>query len=351
MKLIVTGGGTGGHVYPALEVARLAAERGATLHYFGSLRGQEGEACRVRGIPFQGFSSAPLYSLKTPRGWQSLIGLMRASLGAYASMRSLRPDTVFSSGGYSAAPVLWAARRLGVPMVLLESNSVPGRTTRMFLPTAKAFGYVFRHTDGFSWGGRGVRTGQPVRAALREAATSRSPDGEPLVLVVGGSQGSAFLNENVPKAAASLPGVRFVHATGRAHFDAVSAAVAPLELGDRYRLVPFMEQEELLGVYRRATLAVGRSGGTLAEFAAFRLPSVLVPLPQSADDHQLENAREFAGMGAATLCEQPSADLAAQIERWVSDASARERAATALADWDLPDATTRLVELIENAPR
>lgn len=351
MKLIVTGGGTGGHVYPALEVGRLAAERGAELQYFGSLRGQEGEACRAWGIPFQGFSSAPLYSLKNPRGWQSLFGLMRASLSAHVAMRSLRPDAVFSSGGYSAAPVLWAAKRLNVATVLLESNSVPGRTTRMFLPTAKAFGYVFRHTDGFTWGGRGVRTGQPIRIALREAAQGRSPSDEPLVVVVGGSQGSAFLNENVPKAAAALPGVRFVHATGRAHFDAVLAATASLGLGERYRLVPYLEQDELLGVLQSATLAVSRSGGTLAEFAAFRLPSVLIPLPQSADDHQLENAREFAGMRAATLCEQPSADLSTQIRGWVDDASARSRAAETLADWDLPDATIRLVELIENAAR
>jgi UDP-N-acetylglucosamine--N-acetylmuramyl-(pentapeptide) pyrophosphoryl-undecaprenol N-acetylglucosamine transferase len=347
VKLIVTGGGTGGHVYPALEVARLAAERGAELHYLGSLRGQEGEACRSRGIPFQGFPSAPLYSLKSPRGWRSLVGLMRASLSARVAMRNLRPDVVFSSGGYSAAPVLWAAKRLRVPTVLLESNSVPGRTTRMFLPSAKSFGYVFRHTDSYTWGGRGVRTGQPIRVALREAASSRAPSADPLVVVVGGSQGSAFLNEAMPKAAASLPGVRFIHATGRSNFDAVSASVTGL--GDRYRLVPYLEQAELLEAYRTATLAVGRSGGTLAEFAAFRLPSVLVPLPQSADDHQLVNAQEFAAMHAATLCEQPSEDLADQIRAWIDDAASRERAATAMAEWDLPDATARLVELIENA--
>lgn len=351
MKLIVTGGGTGGHVYPALEVARLAAERGADLHYFGSLRGQEGEACRTRGIPFQGFSSAPLYSLKSPRGWQSLFGLMKASLGAHAAMRALRPDAVFSSGGYSAAPVLWAARRLGVATVLLESNSVPGRTTRMFLPAAKAFGYVFRHTDSFTWGGRGIRTGQPIRVALREAAQSRAPGAEPLVVVVGGSQGSAFLNENLPKAAVALPGVRFIHATGRAHFDAVSASVVPLGLGERYRLVPYLEQDDLMAAYRTATLAVARSGGTLAEFAAFRLPSVLVPLPQSADDHQRVNALEFAAMGAATMCEQPSPDVADQIRAWIDDAPGRLRAAEAMAEWDMPDATARLVELIENAPQ
>ncbi|MGV3616717.1 MAG: UDP-N-acetylglucosamine--N-acetylmuramyl-(pentapeptide) pyrophosphoryl-undecaprenol N-acetylglucosamine transferase [Fimbriimonas sp.] len=351
MKLIVTGGGTGGHVYPALEVARLAAERGAELRYFGSLRGMEGEACRAREISFQGFPSAPLYSLKTPRGWQGLLGLVRASAMATLAMRKSPPDVVFSSGGYSAAPVLWAARRLKIPMVLLASDSVPGRTTRMFIPTAHAFAFVFRHSDRFTFGGRGVHTGQPVREALRRAAQSRQPDEEPLVLVVGGSQGSAFLNENVPKAAVDLPGVRFLHATGRAHFEVVSNAIAPLELGDRYRLVPYLEQEELMDAYRRATLAVARSGGTLAELAVFRLPSVLVPLPQSADDHQRLNALEFAAMNAATVCEQPSPDLAAQIRAWLDDAPARQRAAEAMAEWDVPDATARLVGLIEEAAR
>ena len=276
-------------------------------------------------------------------------GLMRASIGATKALRAARADVVFSTGGFGAAPVLWAARRLGVPTVLLESNSVPGRTTRMFLPTAHAFGYAFRHTDGFTWGGRGIRTGQPVRTALRKAAAGRAPDTEPLVVVIGGSQGSAFLNSNVPLAAAKLPGIRFVHATGRAHFEVVSAEVAPLGLGDRYRLVPYLEQEELLDVYRRATLAVARSGGTLAEFSVFRLPSVLVPLPQSADDHQRVNAQEFAAMNAATVSEQPSPDLADQIRHWVDDAGARAAAAKALAEWDVPDATERLVALIEEA--
>jgi UDP-N-acetylglucosamine--N-acetylmuramyl-(pentapeptide) pyrophosphoryl-undecaprenol N-acetylglucosamine transferase len=289
--------------------------------------------------------------MRTPRGWRSFVGLVRASLSATGALREARAEVVFSTGGYSSAPVLWAARRLRVPSVLLESNSVPGRTTRMFLPTARSFGFVFRHTESFTFGGRGVRTGQPVREALRQAARDRAPDAEPLVVVVGGSQGSAFLNSNVPKAAAALPAVRFIHATGRANYDAVAAEIAPLGLGERYRLAPYLEADELMDAYQRATLAVGRSGGTLAEFAAFRLPSVLVPLPQSADDHQRVNAREFVAMNAATMSEQPSPDLADQIRHWIDDAPARAVAAQALAEWDMPDATARLVNMIEEAAR
>lgn len=359
MRLIVTGGGTGGHIYPALEVARLARTRGFDVHYFGSLRGQESRLCADQGVPFIGFGSAPLYSLREPRGWQSVGRLALASLRAHGELSRHRPDVVFSTGGYSAAPVLFAARTKRIPSVLLESNSVPGRTTRMFIPNASAMAYVFQHTERFDTTGRGVRTGQPVRDALRLAAVRRQESAIPTVVVVGGSQGSAYLNDAVPRAAMALPKVRFIHATGRANFESVAAKVAPLELGDRYRLVPYLEQAELMEAYQTAAVAVGRSGGTVAEFAVFGLPSVLVPLPQSADDHQRVNAQEFADMHAATIAPQSASTpsnadvetLAVRIGQWIEDRAGRARAAEALRGWDVPDATERIVRLIEEAKR
>lgn len=344
MKLVLTGGGTGGHIYPALEVGRLAAERGAELRYLGSIRGQESNACERLGIAFQGFASEPLWSLRTPAGWRALVRLLRATGDAKRSMRSDRPDVVFSTGGYSAAPVMAAARSLGIPYVIHEGNSIPGRTMRMFAPKATAVCCTFRKT--LEHLPKAVRTGHPVRRELRHAAQKRQES--PLVVVVGGSQGARFLNEGVPKAARTLEGLRWLHATGPGQYEDFKNAADGIP---GYELLPYIEADRLSEAYARAMLAVARSGSTLAEFAAFRLPSVLVPLPTSADDHQRHNALEFVDMGAATLYEQGKGDLAAAIREWATDGAKRADAQKALAEWDIPDATARLATIIEEAAR
>ena len=341
MRLVLTGGGTGGHIYPAIEVGILAAARGATLAYMGSLRGQEASVCARHAIPYQGFASEPLWSLKTPQGWRAVARLTRAVRRAKQALRERRPDVVFSTGGYAAAPILAAARALEIPYVLHEGNSIPGRTTRIFARKAKTVACTFRTTVPRLPGA--VRTGHPVRQALRDAARNRQ-EGD-LVIVIGGSQGAKFLNENVPQAAREVEGLTWLHATGPANYEAFRK-----EAFEGYEIVPFIEADRLAEAYAHTRLAVARSGSTLAEFAAFRLPSVLIPLPTSSDDHQLWNAREFETMGAATVVEQTGGDLVAAIRAW-TDPERRKKAQEALAEWDVPDATARLALIIEEAAR
>ncbi|HWD38667.1 MAG TPA: UDP-N-acetylglucosamine--N-acetylmuramyl-(pentapeptide) pyrophosphoryl-undecaprenol N-acetylglucosamine transferase [Fimbriimonas sp.] len=346
MFLVVTGGGTGGHVYPALETAKAARERlGARLLYLGAHRGQESGVCEREGIDFRGFDARPLYSLKQPRGWDSLVRLLIASQRAKKALKENRPDVVFSTGGYSAAPVMSAARSLGIPYVIHEANSVPGRANRMFAPGAAAFTCVFTETQRRI--PTAVRTGQPIRRELREAASlPRRETDTPLVICLGGSQGSVFLNEVVVKAAPLLrSSADVVLAAGKGNFDKVAKS-------ERIKVVPFLETPELVEAYRGASVAVARSGGTLAEFALFGLPSVLVPLPTSADDHQLVNAQEFVAFKGAKLLRQDTATpeaLAGAVDDWLADDDARETARRALKEWDRPDATERIVEIVRNA--
>jgi UDP-N-acetylglucosamine--N-acetylmuramyl-(pentapeptide) pyrophosphoryl-undecaprenol N-acetylglucosamine transferase len=348
--IVVTGGGTGGHVYPALEVARSLSERGGEILFLGSLRGQERQICEKRAVAFQGFGSRPLYSLRSARGWSSLVALIRATGQAKAALRKRRPDIVFSTGGYSAAPVMQAAKSLGVPLAIHEANSIPGRSNRMFAPYASGFSCTFNTTVGRIKGA--VRTGQPIRRELREAASRAvsDPVARPLVMCVGGSQGSQFLNEHFPAAARRLEGkAEFLLATGRNNFDLLGSKLRRIP---GFTAVPYLEADALVDAYSRAMLAVGRSGGTVAEFAMFGLPSVLVPLPGSADDHQLKNAQEFVELGGASLLEQSDASperLAQRIEDWLRSEERRERARRALKEWDIPDATDRIVEIVERA--
>jgi len=348
LRLVVTGGGTGGHVFPALEIAKAARERGAFVAYFGSRRGQEGDASERNDFPFVGFGSEPIYSVRSPRGWLGLARALNSARLAKRELKAIGADVVFSTGGYSAAPVVQAARSLGIPYVIHEANSVPGRSNRLFVKEAAAFTCVFRHTKNLYPGA--VRTGQPIRAELR-AAAAKGGTRRPLVTVIGGSQGSAFLNRTVPAAAALMKApAHFLHATGPKQFDEFRAT----ELPKSYELRPFIEADELAKAYGEALVAIGRSGGTLAEYAVFRLPSVLVPLPTSADDHQLHNAKEFVEMGAATLLSEATTTpqaIASALEGWLADEPRRRKAAEALAAWDMPDATATITDVVMGAAR
>jgi UDP-N-acetylglucosamine--N-acetylmuramyl-(pentapeptide) pyrophosphoryl-undecaprenol N-acetylglucosamine transferase len=355
LKLIVTGGGTGGHIYPALEVARFAKERGAEILYLGSLRGQEGKICSTRGVTFQGFPSEPLYSLKTARGWKSLVRLAKAKGLAKRALLRAKADAVFSTGGYSAGPVVAAARSLGIPYFIHEANSVPGRANLMFAKQAKAFTTLFKSTERYANGVHCERVGQPVRHELREAVGNRSPEPD-FVLCVGGSQGSEYLNGSVPRAFAGdqLSHARLLIASGPKNFEVTSKVVSELGISDRVTVRPYLETAEMLEAYQRATVVVGRSGSTLAEFAMFGIPSVLVPLPTSAGDHQLHNAEEFVEMNAATFLRQqdatPSA-LADAVAAWLGDKARIDAAKIALQSWDIPDATERIFARISGVAK
>lgn len=358
MRLIVTGGGTGGHVYPALEVARAARDAGHEVLYFGSLRGQEGAICEREGLPFVGFPSQPLYSLKTPRGWKAAASIYRSRWMARAALRAARPNVLFSTGGYSAGPVVAAAQGMRLPYVLHEANSAPGRSNLLFAKRAFAIGTVFRGAADHFKGCRVVRTGMPIRRELREQAP-KSPivRTTKMVLVTGGSQGSAFLNDTVPQAAQRVLNaaenlcVSFVHVAGKGHIDEPWVAGARTE---KYRVVPFFEGNEMAESYADASLIVSRSGGSLAEVAMFGIPSVLIPLPTAAADHQTANAREFVGMNAATLIAQSDASpeaLADAISYWLENEEARKMAFDALKLFDVPNATELILGLLNEAAR
>lgn len=342
---MVTGGGTGGHVFPAIEVARTLQDLGESVSYLGSLRGQESGVCERFGIRFQGFASEPLYSLRTVRGLKAAIRLLRAQVAATRYLRPNPPRMVFSTGGYASAPVVAAARKLGIPYVLHEQNSVPGRTNRMLSRKAVAVATVFHATAEHFPVAKVIRTGMPVRREIRLAASD--PVDPPLVLVMGGSQGATALNESAVKAAQGI-GWQWLHVAGPAHFDSVRACAPSVD----YRVEAFLQVGEMAKALAECSVAFCRSGaGTIAELAARRVPSVLVPYPHAFGDHQRFNAQEIAALGGATVLEQSAlSDESVQgaIRFWF-DGENRQSAVDALAEWDVPDATERLVALVRNS--
>lgn len=361
MKLAVTGGGTGGHVFPALELALEARSRGWEVCYLGSLRGQESRAADRAGIPFRGFPSEPLYSLKSPRGWKAAFNLYRANQMAKKALRDFSPDVLVSTGGYASAPVANAAGNLGIPYVLHEQNTVPGRTNRLLSKRAFAVATVFRSGAEHFAGCRVERTGMPIRKDLRDSAQGRlgvgqgMPGHSPILLVMGGSQGALALNDAALATAVRMASteVQWLHVTGMAHFDSTLVTKQKMAVTAPYEVKAYLEAEEMASALFSSSLAICRSGaGTIAELAAFRKPAILVPYPHAFGNHQLHNAKEMESIGAATVLQQadlqPSA-LEGRIQMWLTDGALQAAAVIALAEWDIPDAVQRILKLVEEA--
>jgi UDP-N-acetylglucosamine--N-acetylmuramyl-(pentapeptide) pyrophosphoryl-undecaprenol N-acetylglucosamine transferase len=351
MKLIVTGGGTGGHVFPALETARIAQSEGWEVEYFGSLRGQEKEASATAGICFQGFPSEPLYRLSSIKGMRAAFRLAKAIMQVNPALKKAKPDVVFATGGYSSAPILHVAKKLKIPTVLHEQNSVPGRTLLFASKWAVGVCTVFHAADTVFPGAKVVRTGMPVRDIFRRL----SPNGGGQVLVVGGSQGSAALNDiALSTALHSEPsGLEWLHVTGKAHFESVWASAQKLGLNSHYQTSAYLAGDEMAKAISDSAVVVARSGaGTISELAVLGVPAVFVPYPTSFGDHQTANAKEIVDAGGGTLLPQPNLTvdaLESAIKSWMENPERRAAARKALHEWDVPDATARIMAMINQA--
>lgn len=358
MRAVVTGGGTGGHIYPALEIAAGLQAEGLEVQYFGSFRGQEGRACQRVGLAFQAFPSEPLYSLRTVRGLRAAMHLAKAVKLAKAALSAFGPKLVVSTGGYSSAPVLYAARSLGIPYVIHEQNVVPGRTNRLLSPQSFAVATTFRRGAENFPQAKVIRTGIPVRKSFRGQANlnfeNPVDNDRPVILSMGGSQGASAINEAVLGTVVRMARyhTQWIHLTGPDHFDAIQKTATKLGVGDDYKVRAYLSEEEMATAVFACSIALCRSGaGTLAELAAYRKPSILVPLPNSFANHQMLNAQEFADIGAATIIEQKDlqpSTVESRILQW-DEPEHKERAAAALADWDSPGALDEIMQICRDA--
>ncbi|MBL8087573.1 MAG: undecaprenyldiphospho-muramoylpentapeptide beta-N-acetylglucosaminyltransferase [Chthonomonas sp.] len=359
-KLIVTGGGTGGHVFPALEVAREMDRQGCSVEYWGSLRGQESKACDRAAIEFRGFGSEPLYRLTSVRGLRGVVNLLKAMMKVRRQMEEYRPAAVFSTGGYASAPVVGSARKLKIPYVIHEQNVVPGRTNRILGRSAHAVCTVFCSGHEHFEGTRVIRTGMPIRPEFRSgqagfgiAQTSESH--RSLILVTGGSQGAQAINEAAIATATRMARhpIHWIHVTGPRHYEAMIASLGKLGAQNHYTLRAYLDAPEMAGAMFASEVAMCRSGaGTLAELAALRKPSLLIPYPHAFGDHQRANAQEFVEMGAATMLAeselQPST-IESRLMAWIGESDRIGAAQKALADWDSPNAVHEIAKIVMEA--
>ena len=306
-RIVISGGGTGGHLYPGLAVAEEFTRRGNEVLYVGSARGLEAEVVPREGLPFlavpsRGIAGSP---------WRKVLALLSLGFGsikAIAKLSNWKPDLVVGTGGFVCVPPVVAARVLGIPVVILEQNAVPGRATLLLSRFAKAVCLSFEETARSFPACRTVWTGNPIRgtiATIDKAAARQAlglDPGRPTLLVAGASQGAASINEAVLSA---LPhwkamGWNIVHLTGRNHLARVKAkSEGLLSDGDALSYTPLGFSQDMGTLYSAADLVVSRAGATtIAEMTCLGLPAILVPYPY-AGGHQKENAKVMVDSGGA----------------------------------------------------
>lgn len=364
---VVAGGGTAGHVLPALAVARELVDRGhdpGTIHFVGSERGQEARLVPAAGLAVTLLPGRGIARRLTLDNVGAVAGLVRGATGAVRLLSRLRPSVVLSVGGYASVPCSVAAAVLRIPLVLHEQNAVPGLANRLAGRFAVASAVSFPGTAL----PRAVVTGNPVRAEVlaidpsppRRAGARRAlglPADAVVVGVSGGSLGARRVNEAVlglVEAWSDRSGIAVRHAVGSRDWGSVSGRLPrPPAGGLVYQAVEY--EERMPDLLAAADVFVCRAGGsTVAELTAVGVPAVLVPLPIAPNDHQTANARAMVDAGAAVLVpdgELTAGRLAAELGPLVADPARLAAMAAAAAGLGHPDAARRVADLVERHAR
>lgn len=339
-RVVVAGGGTGGHVFLSLAIAEALVERGverSAVTLIGSSRGQERTLASDAGFHLVLQPGRGIRRSVAPRALvanlAAVVGLIAACATTMVRFSLRRPDAVVSVGGYGALSSDLAASVLKIPLVLVTIDAVPGAVHRLFSRRARAHCVSFPTTAV----PRKVLTGTPIRAELLKSQidqrTGRAQlglDEEGVVVAfVGGSLGAQQINEAALAIASRLtvhPEWQILHITGRRNFDALSTSAAAHGTA-RYKMMPFCE--DMAAVYRATDIYVGRAGATsVAELCAFGVPSVLVPLPGAPSDHQRMNARALVAAGGAVLLTHDALDavsLEVTLRGLLEDTTRRRR--------------------------
>jgi UDP-N-acetylglucosamine--N-acetylmuramyl-(pentapeptide) pyrophosphoryl-undecaprenol N-acetylglucosamine transferase len=356
-RVILAGGGTGGHLFPGIAVYEELKRREPDLEtlFVGTARGLETKVIPALHERLVCLDVGPLKGRTPTQLVKNLLSLPTAGLDAAKLVRSFRPSLVIGVGGYAAGPMVAAAAALGVPTALLEQNAGVGLTNRLLARAVDRAYVSFKETVEAFPQGVAQWVGNPVRRNFVEAGNMArmDPAGFEMrarkVLVIGGSQGARSLNQLVPEALAqaarALNGraLEIVHQTGHAMCDAVRARYQ--ELGLNATVTPFID--DMPRAYASAALVIGRAGATsIAEICAIGRPSILIPIPL-ADDHQWPNAHALAEAGAALALrekETTAESLGLAVSRLMNDPAQRLRMADAARTLGRPDAAAAIVD-------
>lgn len=356
-RIVLTGGGTAGHVTPHIALLPILKEHGYEIHYIGSYHGIEKELIEEQGIPYYGISSGKLRRYFDVKNFTDPFKVLKGYFQASRILRKLKPDVVFSKGGFVTVPVIFAARHRKIPTVIHESDLTPGLANRLAIPSATKVCCNFPETVKYLPDGKACLTGSPIRQELLtgEKTTGLSLCGlssdKPVLMVIGGSTGAMHVNEVVRAALPRLLSKFYViHLCGAGMKD------ASLDRTDGYIQFEYVK-EDLRHLFAAADVVISRAGANaICELLALQKPNILIPLPasQSRGD-QLLNAASFEKQGFSFVLpeEDPqkpfTADsLADAVENVYSN---RETYRAAMANSPMPNAIPTIFSLLESVSR
>ncbi len=358
LRIVIAGGGTGGHVIPALAIGReLRDHHAAELLYIGTARGLETKLVPAAGFPLRLVRSGQLKNVSLRTRLKTLTDLPQGVLQCVQHLRTFNPQVVVGVGGYASGPAILAAAMLRIPTLAYEPNAVPGLTNRIAGRFTSAAAVNFPQTTHFF---RNAEvTGVPVRPEIFDLPprpAHPASDAPLRLLVTAGSQGAAVFNELLPRIAhrlmRAMPSLSIVHQAGPRHLQATRSAYAQSLAGmelDPARVAVEAFLDDMPAQYAAADLILARSGSTVSELCAAGRASLLVPFPQAADDHQRRNAEVLAEAGAAQLLLQANTDehtLEKALLSLLTDNARRESMARQASSLGRPGALQRIAAMV-----
>ena len=349
MKVVIAGGGTGGHLFPGIAVAEELIARGHQVRFVGTARGIEARICPAEGYALDLIDVGGLKGGGIAGLVKGSLRVPRALVQSRKILRREKPQLVIGVGGYASGPLVMAAALSGIPTAILEQNSVPGVTNRMLGKLVRRVFGAFESARRFFPAKKYELVGNPVRKKVRERFGSASVGVRNRLLVVGGSQGAHAVNELVAQAMGLLgkDAPPITHQTGAADRESI---------GEIYRASGVSAEvrdfiDDMASAYSSAALVVARAGAsTLAELTALGLPSILIPFPFAADDHQTVNAQELEAAGAAKVLVQSKTnanEVADQIRTLFANDALRTKMSNAARSLGRPNAHVTIVDALE----
>ncbi|MFV0559645.1 MAG: undecaprenyldiphospho-muramoylpentapeptide beta-N-acetylglucosaminyltransferase [Enterococcus sp.] len=360
MKVLVTGGGTGGHIYPALAFINYVKQQDETAEfmYIGAKRGLENKIVPPTNIPFHTLEIQGFKRSLSPENFKTIHLFFKSIRQAKKILKSFQPDVVIGTGGYVSGAVVYSAAKLGIPTIVHEQNSVPGVTNKFLSRYVDRIGLAFQDAAEFFPKEKTAFVGNP--RAQEVATTPKSnileefglDPAKKTVLIFGGSQGAKKLNEAISESLAELNGKSYqvLYTSGERYYKEIQEKIklSNLEL-TMLHIQPYINK--MADVMANVDLLVGRAGATsIAELTALGLPAILIPSPYVTNDHQTKNAQSLVKTGAAKMitdAELTGAKLVSQIDAIMEDTAVQQSMAEASKQMGVPDASKQLYALVQ----
>ncbi|MDQ3321339.1 MAG: undecaprenyldiphospho-muramoylpentapeptide beta-N-acetylglucosaminyltransferase [Acidobacteriota bacterium] len=354
MKVLIAAGGTGGHIYPGIAVAKEILRRDADsqVRFVGTVRGLETKIVPENGFELATIESAGLKNVGFAGTIKSLLLMPKSFLAARRIIKEFQPDVVVGAGGYVTGGVLLTASFMRVPTLVMESNALPGFTNRRLAPFVTKAALTFPEAAKF-FGKKATVTGNPVRREFFDITPKARDNNNFCILVFGGSQGARAINSAVIDALENLQPfknrLRIVHQTGEADFETVEKGYAEKDWKEAADVRKYIS--DMVSEFAGSDLILSRAGATTcAEVAAAGRAAIMIPLPTAADDHQRKNAEALVNQGAARMILQKDLtgeSLAKEITDLIEKPNAitaMETAARTMARLDAAEATVNIIE-------